>query len=76
MFIEVYDPYRRIHKNIADSDLDDFLRNYLNDIQMQHIYMRAEEKKAYVTEVGIAWMNVYVHFSDSSIVEFKIVRYK
>ncbi len=76
MEIEVYDPYKRIHKNIADSDLDDFLRDYLNEVQMQHLYKRAEEKKAYVTEVGIAWSNVYVHFSDISIIEFKIVRYK
>lgn len=75
MKIHFYDPYKRIVQDIEDDELDEKLREYLDDTQMQHLYQYAEREKTYVIEVGVQWAHMYVYFANKGIFELNINRY-
>ena len=75
MKIHFYDPYKRICKDIEDDELDDALREYLDERQMQKLYEYAESEKTYVVEVGVQWTHLYVYFANKAIFELNISRW-
>lgn len=71
MKIFVWDLIDAFLNSIEDDEVDDFLRDNLNDAQMQELYDHAEKNKTYVKMIENGYSYISIIFADGSTIEMK-----
>lgn len=69
--ISWYDMRTNVYREVTDTDLDNELRRYLTEEQMQVLYKDAEWRKSYVATVFVYHNKLAVKFADEFYAEFE-----